>query len=758
MMTLTGMNADDRIQIKPSQQFDVACALLYEIGVLKAKTISGALAQSLAQFKTVPGKIGIETKLWNSIVEELWLNRGHSLVVAGGMSTMTSDHQQLLMAVNSLNSALGNDGQTVDCQSAVSDKISALDVQQLVADLEAGKIKTLIIHGANPAFSLPDAVEFGELMAKAEMVISTSSFMDETSLLSHYVLPAGSSLENWGDVLPRKGLFAIQQPTIRPMYDSRSFEDTLLVWTKAGGSKDAVVAKSTGFYEYLYTTWEKSVFPQAKKSAESFADFWARVLQVGFVAEASFEKQSASGSASRPAKTDLFKPEADRRKKTDGFELAAYTSVQMGDGFSAGNLANVPWLHELPDPVTKAVWDNYVCVSAETAKKHDLIEGNVIEISNGEVSVEAPVVIQPGIHNDILAIAVGYGRRASGRVADKIGVDAGELAIVDQGNFIYSGMPVTFKKTGRFYEIARTQDHHSMEGRQIVVETTNKAYQKDAGAGIHRHKIFSIWPSHQYTKHKWGMSIDLNSCTGCSACVIACQSENNIPVVGKKYVMQGREMHWIRIDRYYKGDPSAPEAVFQPMTCQQCENAPCETVCPVQATVHSDEGLNDMVYNRCVGTRYCSNNCPYKVRRFNWFNYSNREQPLHMALNPDVTVRPRGVMEKCTFCVQRIRHGTNAARDRKEKLQDGEIKTACQQSCPADAIVFGDLNDPESRVRKMQEEARSYTVLEELNAAPRVRYLSRVRNADRAEVSHGAHASAATATEPTAPQNHGEHR
>jgi molybdopterin-containing oxidoreductase family iron-sulfur binding subunit len=374
------------------------------------------------------------------------------------------------------------------------------------------------------------------------------------------------------------------------------------------------------------------------------------------------------------------------------------------------------------------------------ARKEGLKQGDMVEVTVGEATVKAPVLVQPGHHDFVVALAVGYGQKQVGKVGTGVGVDAYPLVDFNKGKPVFAGRKATVKKTTGRYELASTQDHHLMEGRQIVIEATNSAFQKNPASGIHKHQIFSIWPAHQYTKHKWAMAIDLNSCTGCSSCVIACQAENNVPTVGKQYVMQGREMHWIRIDRYYKGSPEEPEAVFMPMLCQHCENAPCETVCPVLATVHNDEGLNDMVYNRCVGTRYCANNCPYKVRRFNWFNYvKKREEPLHMAYNPEVTVRARGVMEKCSFCVQRIRRGTNKARDEKRALRDGDITPACADACPAGGMVFGDLNDPNSRVAKMFQDKRSYKLLEELNAAPRIAYQTRIRNAERAEVGHGHH-------------------
>jgi molybdopterin-containing oxidoreductase family iron-sulfur binding subunit len=372
-------------------------------------------------------------------------------------------------------------------------------------------------------------------------------------------------------------------------------------------------------------------------------------------------------------------------------------------------------------------------VSLATAEKHNLKEASVVELTVGGKKLELPVHIQPGLHDDVLAIAVGYGRTHAGKVGNGIGKNAFALAAAKDGKVVFSGQTATFTKLNKKYELACTQGHHSMEGRNIVAEATLKDYNSNKSAGIHKHHTWSIWSGHEYSGHKWGMAVDLHSCTGCSSCVVACQSENNISVVGKKYILEGREMHWIRIDRYYTGNPADAEAVFQPVMCQHCDNAPCETVCPVLATVHSDEGLNDMVYNRCVGTRYCANNCPYKVRRFNWFNFAKQiEKPLHMALNPSVGVRTRGVMEKCTFCVQRIQDAKTVARNEKRQLKDGDVKTACQTACPAGGIVFGDLNDPNSQVAKIfKTEERGYALLEEWHAAPSVRYLSKIRNNDK---------------------------
>jgi len=391
-------------------------------------------------------------------------------------------------------------------------------------------------------------------------------------------------------------------------------------------------------------------------------------------------------------------------------------------------------LQELPDPVSKIAWDNYASLSMKTAESLKLKEGDIVKVAVGERTLNFPVHIQPGLNNQVVAIAIGYGRTRAGKVANGVGGNVFALAKLQEGQFLGTGQVVTLTKTNEKTQLACVAGSNSMQGRKIVAEATLNEYLKDKAANNHRHETFSMWSGHAYNGKKWGMAVDLNTCTGCSACMVACQAENNIPVVGKKYVIQGREMHWMRIDRYFVGDPETAETVFQPVMCQQCDNAPCETVCPVLATVHNSEGLNDMSYNRCVGTRYCSNNCPYKVRRFNWFNFTGGvDKSLTLQYNTDVTVRMRGVMEKCTFCVHRIKYHKNQAKLEQRELKDGEVKTACEQVCPSNAITFGDLNDAESRVAKIfRHEQRSYGLLEEFNAAPSVRYLTKIRNNNQA--------------------------
>jgi molybdopterin-containing oxidoreductase family iron-sulfur binding subunit len=616
------------------------------------------------------------------------------------------------VAVNALNSALGNDGTTVVYgQSQVALTGSTEGLLKLLTAMNEGKVKTLIIHGVNPVYYLGD--NFTKALAKVETVVYAGTHMDETAIKADFVATDHHSVEAWGDSEAVSGVYAIQQPTIRPMYNTRSALMGFARWADA----TTALAKSETDFDAVQTFWKEKV--TASVGASSFEDFWLEILQKGSVGALKTERDPA-----RTPKVDKLLGLKPVTKQ--GYELLLYPTIQMGQG----ELANIGWLQELPDPVTKIVWDNYASVSIGTAEKLKLSEGDKIELDVNGTKMIVPAHVQPGLHDDVVAISLGYGRTHAGKIGSGIGVNAYPMVTQQNGQFVFAGEPLTIKATGEKYVLANVQGHHSMEGRAIVVEATLKEYLQNKSAGLHKHKIFSIWPYHRYDGHKWAMSLDLNLCTGCSACVVACQSENNVPIVGKTYVLQGREMHWIRIDRYYTGDPSDAETVFQPVMCQHCDNAPCETVCPVLATVHSNEGLNEMVYNRCVGTRYCVNNCPYKVRRFNWFDYrKDMNKTEAMAFNPEVGVRVRGVMEKCTFCVQRIKTVKDVVRQEGRTLVDGELKAACQQTCPTGAIVFGDVNDPKSQVSKMfKEEPRSYSLLEEFHAAPAVRYLTKIRN------------------------------
>lgn len=718
--SLTGANADIRFRIKPSQQLDVVMGLIYEISQ-NGKTVSESAKTVLAPYKGIAEKLGIADAAFKKVATDLVKNAGESLVVTGGIQTRTEDSVQLQVAVNFLNSLLGNEGKTIQGTSGNPHlKATYADLQQLVKSMQQGTVKTLIIYRSNPLYALTQDFGFAEALKKVSTVVYIGDKMDETAAVSQWIAAENHALETWSDSEFAKGVFALHQPLIRTMYDTRSFQLSLMTWAFMANLGPKRLTTYETFYDYLRAFYKEEMAPKLAKG-QNFEDFWGELLQKGFTGE-------ISTSAARTFKADAFNS-VKKLTATTGYELAMYTKVQMGDG----TLANSGWMQELPDPVTKIVWDNYASISIKTAENLKVKEGDIIEISVGAHKMKIPAHIQPGLHDEVIAVAVGYGRTAAGKVGNGIGQNAFLLAALKNESLIFSGMPVAAKKTGERYRLVSTQGHDSMEGRQLVVQATNLDYEKEKGANIKRHHTWSIWSGHQYSGHKWGMAIDLNSCTGCSACMTACQSENNIHVVGKKYVMQGREMHWIRIDRYYTGAVDTAETVFQPVTCQHCDNAPCETVCPVVATVHSSEGLNEMVYNRCVGTRYCANNCPYKVRRFNWFNYAKLiEKPRHMALNPEVGVRTRGVMEKCTFCVQRIKEGKNKAKIENRPLKDGEIKVACETACPADVIVFGDLNDDNSRVAKLfRQEERSYALLEEWFAKPSIRYQSKIRNNDQ---------------------------
>lgn len=738
--SLTGANADIRVKIKPSQQVNVVMGLAHEIIVKKNQSKfagNSSVKSALDPFANTAQELGMDAAVFSKLAEDLWKNQGTSLVVAGGMTTNTTQAQQLQIAVNFLNSALNNEGSTVLAGAAFQGShTSSAELLELVESMNKGQVKTLIIHHTNPVYSLPKAVGFAKALQKVEMVIYTGDRNDETGLMSNYVLPDNHSMESWGDAELSESVFTIQQPTIRPMYDTRSVQLSMMTWAFTAQMGSQRLRGPETYYDFVRNYWKSDIHPKFGKG-KSFEDFWSEALQVGWVGNEKLTENSSAARSFRLEALSTVKPAHDT-----GYEVALYPSLTVGDG----TLANVPWLQEMPHPISKVVWDNYVSISLDTAAKLKVKQEQIIDIKIGDVKVSLPVHIQPGLHNDVLSIPVGYGRWAAGKVANGIGVNSYELATVEKGRLIFAGHKAEVTATSKKHDLAVLAGHHSMEGRKIVAEATLKDYMKNEEAGNHKHKIFSIWSGHQFNGHKWGMAVDLNTCTGCSACMIACQSENNIPVVGKKFVLQGREMHWMRVDRYFVGDPKNAQAVFQPVMCQQCDNAPCETVCPVLATVHSSEGLNDIVYNRCVGTRYCSNNCPYKVRRFNWFNYAKLiEKPMHMALNPDVTVRSRGVMEKCTFCVHRIKATKIAAKNEKRELKDGDVKTACQESCPSDAIMFGDLNDPNSKVSQaFNKDPRSYALLEEFNAAPSVRYMVKIRNNDQESAADSHHAGGHT--------------
>ena len=701
LLTLTGSNADQRFRIRPSQSLDVVMALINEIvGVKKQSRFASneKLLHVLSGFSKNTAELGFNVA---EVADELWKNRGQSLVLAGGMSADTENSVELQTAVNFLNSLLENDGKTVGMSSGVYNSSKAAGMDALLKALTAKEVNTLIIHGCNPVYSLPANLKFKEALGNVGMIISTADRNDETARYADYLAVDHHPLENWGDMQSMDGSVSVQQPTIRPLHDTRAFQDGLINWMKGLG-KGSARAKGS-WYDYVRANMSESA--------------WDELLEKGAGPAKGF-------GGGRSAGVDSLSAGRTSARK-GGFELALYPTVGLHDG----TLANVTWLQEFPDPVSKICWDNYASFSIKDAKQLKLAEGQYVKLTVGDVALEVPAHIQPGQADGVVGLAVGYGRKGAGKIAEGVGVNAFALSQWMNGRRVTAGLETSVTKLEKKNQFACTQEHHSMEGRQIVVEETLADHIKKPGGAVHRHHMMTMWDEHKYKGNKWGMTIDLNTCTGCGACVIACQSENNIPSVGKNYVIQGREMHWIRIDRYYTGNPEDPGVVNQPLPCMHCDNAPCETVCPVAATTHSDEGTNDMIYNRCVGTRYCSNNCPYKVRRFNWFNYtSDMPDMTKLAQNPDVTVRFRGVMEKCTFCIHRIRYHKYRAKVEDRTLKDGDIVTACQQSCPTKAITFGDLNNKESVVHQKFHEPSSYELLEELNTRPAVRYQVKVRN------------------------------
>ncbi|WP_111672046.1 TAT-variant-translocated molybdopterin oxidoreductase [Algoriphagus litoralis] len=747
-LSMTGANADYRTPIKASQSGLAVLALYNAIA-----------SKSGAATVTAPK---VEIANLDKAAADLLASKGASLVVSG------SNDPNVQIVIHAINELLGNNGSTVDFTTPVFfRKGNDERMNQFVTELKAGRVGGVVFYNCNPVYDHARGAEIAEGIAKAKVSIATNGTLDETSSLVQVVAPDHHFLESWNDFEPKFGHYSLAQPTISPLFKTRQAQDSFLVWA----------GSATTYYDFLRQNWESSIFTQVESGGE-FQEFWDQSLYNGVLASnksATALTQVGDASAAASAVAQTYKAD------NAGAELVIYSKVGIGNGAFANN----PWLQEMPDPITKATWDNYLTVSQKWAAENGvtMFEENTKKASitvNGK-SLIVPILIQPGQANGTFGLAIGYGRTKAGRVADGVGVNAYDLLDASKGfvNFdITTGVEVAV--TGDSYKIARTQTHQTFMGRENVIqESVLSAYKTDASAGRYKPEIYkdgefvkpsklSLWKGHQYSQHHWGLAIDMNSCIGCGACTVACQVENNVAVVGKQEVLNRREMAWIRIDRYYSSDAPAddlsgmevaaenPEVTFQPMMCQQCNNAPCETVCPVAATTHSSEGLNQMTYNRCIGTRYCANNCPYKVRRFNWFKYHDNKDFAgvniaqnddlgKMVLNPDVTVRVRGVMEKCSMCVQRIQAGKLTAKREKRAVQDGEINVACAVACPTDALVFGDMNDPNSKVSKLLKieettsalkevgEERAYHVLEEINVSPNVWYFTKIRNKEKNE-------------------------
>ena len=743
MLSLTGANADDRFVHRPSEAAAVALNLYAAIG-------GSATAPALSDDRL---KKGIKMA-----ADALKAAGSSSLVVSGSNDTTVQ------LIVNAINQLLGAYGNTINWGTTLNTRQGDdAAMVQLVKEMNDGAIGALFIHGVNPAYDYFDAKKFESGLAKVAVSVSFNDREDETSVLCKFQLPDHHFLESWGDAEMKSGYLSFIQPTISPLFKTRAFQTSLLKWS----------GNDTSYGDYFKQYWITKFGSQ---------DAWDKALRDGVVeTPAAASAGSYSGAAFANAASTVT------AGKNTGKEIVLYAKVGLG----AGKEANNPWLQEMPDPITKATWDNYAVISFATAKELGIVVDDnyeveikkpVVKITMGQKEIMLPVLVVPGMHKDVIAIALGYGRsEKAGKAAANVGKNVFPL-VGFNNTFTYSVANASIEKTTDTFKLAYTQSHNQYEGRDEVIrefalhefkknptvlkDKRNELVETFAKETGDFRSEGTLYPTHPYPGAKWGMSIDLNSCIGCGACTVACTSENNVAVVGKSEVLRSHEMHWLRIDRYYatyrdeSGNDNLDDlnVVFMPMLCQHCDNAPCENVCPVNATNHSSEGLNQMTYNRCIGTRYCANNCPYKVRRFNWADYYGadsfpdnqrgvlddsvmmmNEDLTRMVLNPDVTVRSRGVIEKCSFCVQRLQEGKLKAKKENRPLETGadgkwDIKTACQQACPTNAIVFGNVNDKKSPVSKIRDEEQTNRVfysLEQIHVLPSVSYLAKIRNTDR---------------------------
>ncbi len=727
-ISLTGSNADYRQRLRPEGQFDLAAALLNEVskkGIAAVKfdeSVTGGI--TLKQFSE---KYNVSDELLNNLSADLIRHKGEAIVYAG--NTLP---EKTHMLVNLLNEVLGNT--SLYRRDTSAESILPLskkeDFEALISSMNKGNVAVIIHFDSNPVYHLPDDYGYEKALKNVPLIVSLAESENESSVYANYILPVNHNFESWGDAKRRTGFISLQQPVISPIFDTRQKEAILLNWLS--GQPEKYV--DTIYHDYFMNRWEQEVYPKLNSKIE-FKRLWLGALHDGgMVVDESSEASGSFNSAS----INGIKP----NDSAGGLTLALRRSYATGDG----KFANNGWMQELPHPVSKITWDNYAAISKTTAAELGLESNDVVEITVENRKHKLPVFIQPGAADDTLVIELGYGRTKTGVVGMNVGFNSGELMSRNGGlsPWIYSNVKI--KKTGDTHELVTAQEHHTFDKgytkdqpqiRNIVREGTLKEYSKNHRF-LHEgneEELESLYAPHQTADVKWGMAIDLNKCTGCGECVIACNSENNIPVVGKDQVKVGREMQWMRIDRYYSGTPEDPKVSAQPMLCQQCDHAPCENVCPVAATTHSPDGLNQMIYNRCVGTRYCSNNCPYKVRRFNFFNFrdhfNNKYQEdkiFSLLYNPEVTVRSRGVMEKCTFCIQRIMAARQEAVEQKRKIKGSDVRTACQDACPTEAIKFGDILDKNEEFYKYRNHELGYYVLEDLNTRPNVTYLAKLRN------------------------------
>lgn len=751
----TGAMADHRHPLAHSEIVRAAWCLAAELSRRGLALPAGMtyLAEHLTRAPQAEGPFAFV----GGIADDLLAHRGRAVITAGAQQPVAAHALAFVMTA-----MLEGFGKTLAFSGDLDAgrPTHAQSMADLITQLNGGRVQTLIILGGNPVYDAPSDLNFAEALKKAATTLHLSLFDNETSAACTWHLPAAHPLEAWADARTYDGTVTLGQPLIDPIFSGLTGCELLT------SLLDGKQAQALGL---VRRTWE------TRFAGTPTEDGWRRVVHDGFVAGSAWPLVTPdfSKSAWSVQETDLGAAQS-------GSELVFLEDASVYDG----RFANLGWLQEFPDPSTKLTWDNAALVSPATAKEWGVRQGDLVEVASAGKSVRLPVFLQPGQAANTIGVALGYGRTKAGRIGNGIGFDVYPLRTT---NSLAAALGVSVKKVAGSHKFATTQNHHAIfneqQGRgqadrlpELFREGTIGEYSEHPEFAAHRAhtpELITLWKEPvDYSKgHRWGMSIDLTACNGCGACVIACQAENNIPIVGKDEVARGRELHWIRVDRYFTGDDVAPAMRHQPVTCHQCENAPCEQVCPVAATMHSAEGLNDMVYNRCVGTRYCSNNCPYKVRRFNYFNNQTGSLELRkkrpegittlesMVYNPEVTVRARGVMEKCTYCVQRIKAVTIPAKNEGRIVKDGEIVPACAQTCPTEAIVFGDLNDPESRVRKLQDHPRSYAMLAELNVLPRTKYMAKLTNPTGDTGGHGAgHGETPAAPSHGESSSHGSHQ
>jgi len=735
-MSLTGSNADHRVAVRSGDVPSVV-ARLEELVAVAMETKSGTTTEFR---QTADVEADKTQRVLAALADDLVRCRGESVLLAGPRQSA-----EVHARIHRLNGLLQNHNSTLThtIDPIEASFLQATDFESLLEKMSSGVVETLLILESNPAYGTADSERFTQALQQVAFSAHAGLYRDETSAGCRWHVPVAQFLESWGDCRTWDGTATIGQPLIAPLFGGRTVPELLSLFTRTG------LTSSEQLLRKAFMSWStESSRPPREAVRLTTESEWRKAVHDGFVGESKFAVREVSLTDGLNDRLPIGQVNiAERASAPDDIEIVISPDASVHDG----RFANNGWLQETPDPITKLTWDNAAVMAPATAASLGVKHEDLVRIQVGEQSVRLPAFVLPGVAKNSVQLTLGYGRSAAGHTGGlatddiaAVGVDVSPL-LAGKASIIREGVTVT--PTGEQHELATTQDHFAIDAvgfaaigkrlGELIRTGTLEEYEKHPDfaehRGPHHPPLESLWEEPKYEGHAWGMAIDLNRCIGCNACTVACQSENNVPIVGQEQVLAGREMSWLRIDRYFAGDVDDPEVAHQPVACHHCETAPCEQVCPVAATVHSDEGLNDMVYNRCVGTRYCANNCPYKVRRFNFFNYNaplaEPENVLQkMILNPEVTVRSRGVMEKCTYCVQRIQDTKIDAKNERRGIEDGEIVTACQQACPARAIIFGDLNDKQSAVAKAHRDDRSYGMLAELNTKPRTKYLARIRN------------------------------